>query len=485
MGEHGPGLVYWAGVGFLDAVPELLRQSVGANLTIESVKTLLTYRSLNTQDELELDSLTVVLAAPCQPQELAALGQLKEAGLLALTVLLERGGPGGWGVFGKKPTSLTANYLSELDYDESGWLEWESQEKSLTKLTGLLEDAKAEPNGLVVVYCGDEGEPSFEGEMALAPSHRASQYVRHVFSEASGTNTVYSRFSEFLKTEVMRKDVFSVRAGELENPSSLRRRFSMFRQLAEESDGSPVLLLPSLSLPLLYSELRTWCDAPSGRQLTLVVHSSGLPPKGQECVGGLTDGNLLLSIPHLVVAVPADENQAQSLFQEAQQTRHPYAIVFSSAPAVGFPSQSSGGSSGGRMLRAGKDASILAMGSTVYPALLAAESLQPLGLDVGVYDVRYRRPMDKELFKQARDGVRLVVAVDEHPDAGGFAGQLWKAEDGGPGLLRLGIEVEDVELVLAAAPGEMLTLEHFGLHAEGIAKSIKSSMRLAPPSAFG
>lgn len=455
-------------------------------MTTEAVSTLMTYRGLTTHQDFEIENLTVVLAAPCQPEELRALADLKQSGLLAMTVLLERGGPGRWGgVFGKKPDSPTANYLMELNYDEGGWLEWEPGEKSLNKLLSVIEDTRTEPNGFFVVYCGEEGEPSFEGESPLNVSQRASKYVSRIFAEARDQNTVFARFAEYLKTEVHRRDMFAVGPGDLEDLGGLRRRLAMFREMAEASESRPILLLHSVALAALYGELRQWCDAPSGVRVTMVVHGSGLPPKGQDCVGGLTDASLLLSIPHLRVAVPADESQAEGLFQEMRESRACSAIVFSSAPAVGFPSHSASASGSVRMLRSGKDASILAIGSTVYPALLAAESLQTMGLDVGVYDMRYRRPIDRKSLQAAIKDVRLVVSVDEHPDAGSFAGHLWSSKENGPRLLRLGIEVEDAENVLAAAPGEMLTLEHFGLHAEGIAKSIKSSMRLAPPTAFG
>lgn len=467
-------------------MPELLAGRVGPELDPEAVRTLLTYRSLSSRSEFDLEALTVVLASPCQPEELQALNLLKEAGLLALTVLLERGGPGRWGgVFGKKPTSLTASYLGELGYDDTGWLEWEEGDKATSRLCHLLTEAEAEPNGFLVVYCQDEGEPSIEGLSPLSPGVRASRYVSQVFSEVKTGNTVFARFAEFLKTEVRRRELFAVRESELEDVTQLRSRLSLFREMAEADERSPVLVVASAALPCLYDLIRQWCDAPSSRRLTLMVHRSGLPPQGRDSAGGLTDVGLLLSIPHLRVAIPADESQAQSLFAEIRGLRGPSAIVFTSAPAVGMGSQAAPGAGQGRVLREGSDASILALGSTVYPALLAAESLQTMGLSVGVYDLRYRRPVDRELVEKALSGVRLAVAVDEHPEAGSFAGLLYTGGEGGAGLLRLNIEVEDAEKVLAAAPGEMLTLEHFGLHAEGISKAIKSSMRLAPPTAFG
>lgn len=467
-------------------MPEVLASRIGSELDSGAVGNLLTYRSLCERGEFEVEGLTVVLAAPCQPEELVALNLLKEAGLLAVTVLLERGGPGRWGgVFGKKPTSLTANYLAELGYDDVGWVEWEDGDKAASRLLSLLQEARAEPNGFLVVYCQDEGEPSFEGLSPLAPAQRAARNVTQVFSDTGSPNTVYARFAEFLKTEVRHRELFSVRESELENLPRLRERFALFREMAEAQERSSVVVIASPTLPVLYDALRRWCDSPSSRGLTLLVHGSGLPPQGRETAGGLTDTGLLLSIPHLKVAVPADESQAQSLFCEIREMRGPAAIVFTGAPAVGLGSQAAPGSGQGRALREGSDASILALGSTVYPALLAAESLQTMGLSVGVYDLRYRRPVDRALIQKALSGVRLAVAVDEHPEAGSFAGLVYTEGEGGPGLLRLNIEVEDAETVLAAAPGEMLTLEHFGLHAEGISKAIKSSMRLAPPTAFG
>ena len=103
---------------------------------------------------------------------------------------------------------------------------------------------------------------------------------------------------------------------------------------------------------------------------------------------------------------------------------------------------------------------------------------------MAVVDLRYRRPVDRELL-DSLNRFPLLVSVDEHPEAGGISGHLWRPESAGCKLVRLGIEVRDVQELRTETPEEELTLEHFGLHAEGIARVVRESLRLAPPTAFG
>ena len=103
---------------------------------------------------------------------------------------------------------------------------------------------------------------------------------------------------------------------------------------------------------------------------------------------------------------------------------------------------------------------------------------------VAVVDMRYRSPLDLDLI-QGLNRFPLLVAVDEHPESGGVASHLWRPDSAACKLVRLTIEVGQVAELREQFPDEELCLEHFGLHAEGIARVVRESLRLAPPKAFG
>ncbi len=97
----------------------------------------------------------------------------------------------------------------------------------------------------------------------------------------------------------------------------------------------------------------------------------------------------------------------------------------------------------GELLREGKDIAILAIGSTVMPALKAAQELAPLGIDAAVVNARFVKPLDRELLSTVLAGVRRAITVEDNVVAGGFGSAVAElmADEGitGVSLRRLGV----------------------------------------------
>lgn len=482
-----PGLVYWSGVGFLDSVPEPLRQAVGEEWSPESVEGYVSYLAFSKSTEDR--RLTVVLAAPCPPDQLAAVRSLQAAGHLGCVVVLERRRPTSWGGWTLpaplsplwKRHSATGAYLDELGFHEGGWIEWESTERCQHRLATALELALGQPPGYLVVAC-QEGGPEFEVDVTMAPATGAP--ARLAAAKFGAPDTVYGRFSRELPGLVPAGKLLWLDPSAAGTPKAMEQHLRMFGQLEKGRPGRPVLVLPSSLLPSLYGELRAWCCDRSREAPVLIVFGSGIPADsrtaGESPGGGLTDGHLLLSIPELMLARPADEAEAKALFVEAMASPGAAALVFTQAPAVGLHGPAATAPGRGRRLREGKDLAILALGSTVFPSLLAAESLQAVGLQVAVYDLRYRRPMDRELLAEATT-YPLLVTAEEGPESGSFASHLLSS-GASCRVVRLSVEVADLQQRLTDP--HPLTLESFGLHAEGIARSIKGALQMGPVAGF-
>lgn len=480
-----PGLVYWSGVGFLDAVPEPLREAVGEEWSPDSVEGYLSYLSFSkSQDDRRL---TVVLAAPCPPDQLAAVVALHAADHLGCVVVLERRKPTSWGGWTLpaplspllKRHSATGGYLDELGFHEGGWVEWESSEKCVARLSEALETARQHPPGYLVVTCHDS-EPEFELGPSIAPSVHPP--ARLAGARFGSPDTVYGRFSRELPQLVPAGKLLWLDASAADAPRAMEQHVRMFRNLEVARPGRPVLVVPSELLPSLYADLRGWCADPTREAPVLVVSGSGIPAVRERGPGGLTDVHLLLSIPEMMLARPADEAEARTLFAEAMAYPGAAALMFSQAPAVGLHGPAAAAAGRGRLLREGKDLAILAMGSTVFPSLLAAESLQTLGLKAAVYDLRYRRPMDRELLAEAAR-YPLLVTVEEGPESGSFASHLLSSGSSEASLVRLTVEVADLKQRQLEDPYP-LTLESFGLHAEGIARAVKAALQMGPAPEF-
>jgi 1-deoxy-D-xylulose-5-phosphate synthase len=325
-----------------------------------------------------------------------------------------------------------------------------------------------------VVTC-QEGDPEFEVESSVAPA--VVPPARLAQTRFGPPETVYGRFSRELPNRVHANKLLWLDESAADAPKVMEQHLRMFRALEQGRSGRPVLVVPSALLPTLYAELRGWCLDVTRESPVLIVHGSGIPAQRERGPGGLTDGHLLLSIPELTLAKPADETEAGVLFDEAMAQRGPAALVFTQAPAVGLRQASSPVPGKGRKLRDGKELAIMALGSTVFPSLLAAESLQAVGLQVAVYDLRYRRPIDRALMAEAAR-YPLMVTVEEGPESGSFASHLLSAEHSAR-LIRLTVEVAELKQRLLDEP-HALALESFGMHAEGIARAVKSALQLGP-----
>ena len=95
----------------------------------------------------------------------------------------------------------------------------------------------------------------------------------------------------------------------------------------------------------------------------------------------------------------------------------------------------------GVWLKKGKDVTIVAIGNRVHPALEAAELLKEKGLDAGVINARFVKPLDTEILQQALKASPRIVTVEDNALCGGFGSAVAEyltGQDKPFHLLRLG-----------------------------------------------
>jgi transketolase len=122
----------------------------------------------------------------------------------------------------------------------------------------------------------------------------------------------------------------------------------------------------------------------------------------------------------------------------------------------------------------GADLTIVATGSTVHPALAAADILTSDGYSVGVLDMHTVKPLDGEAVLAAARSSRLLMTVEEHNVLGGLGGAVAEvlAEAGAAARLhRHGIRDE---YSLIGPPAHLYA--HYRLDADGIAAEARSAL---------
>jgi len=193
---------------------------------------------------------------------------------------------------------------------------------------------------------------------------------------------------------------------------------------------------------------------------------------------GLFDFSYLRSIPNMVVMACKDENELQHMLKTAVECDSPVSVRYPRGEGYGVPLDPVPVSleiGKGEILRQGRDLALVAIGSTVYPALMAADMLAADGINATVINSRFVKPLDEGLLCDTAVALKRVITVEENVLMGGFGSavlELFEAKGvNGVSVMRLGINDEFVEHATQA----QLRAKH-GIDGEGIARAARQFM---------
>ncbi|HEV8119798.1 MAG TPA: 1-deoxy-D-xylulose-5-phosphate synthase, partial [Candidatus Polarisedimenticolia bacterium] len=139
---------------------------------------------------------------------------------------------------------------------------------------------------------------------------------------------------------------------------------------------------------------------------------------------GAFDLSYLRCVPNMVIAAPKDGDELADLMKTAvDQTEVPFAIRYPKRSSRRFdraraPRAVPIGS--WEVLAEGRDAAILAVGAMVETAEAVRALLREDGLEVGVVNARFVKPLDEALLRRLADEVRVIVTLEENTLCGGF-----------------------------------------------------------------
>ena len=156
--------------------------------------------------------------------------------------------------------------------------------------------------------------------------------------------------------------------------------------------------------------------------VVLAIDRGGLVGEDGPTHHGVFDLAYLRMFPQLTVMSPKDPDELKAMLRWAIEAPGPVAIRYSRGGVLGEPLGRCPRIIPGRAetLRQGSDLTIFALGSLLYPALGAAARLRQDGIDVGVVNARFVKPLDHVLLTQLATQTRALVTVEEAQIAGGF-----------------------------------------------------------------
>jgi 1-deoxy-D-xylulose-5-phosphate synthase len=208
--------------------------------------------------------------------------------------------------------------------------------------------------------------------------------------------------------------------------------------------------------------------------VTFAIDRSGIVGEDGKTHQGTFDISYLIFIPNLIVAAPKDENELQHLLYTAVKSKHPMAIRYPRGSGLGIeldPMFHEIPIGKGEIVRQGKDVLILAIGTTVAPAVEAAQELAAKGIEAAVVNARFAKPLDSELIIDLASRIKHLVTVEENALSSGFGNSvvdlLQKSGISDIRVKSIGIPDEFVEQGTQA-----ILRSKYGLDTEGIVKQV-------------
>jgi 1-deoxy-D-xylulose-5-phosphate synthase len=138
---------------------------------------------------------------------------------------------------------------------------------------------------------------------------------------------------------------------------------------------------------------------------------------------GVFDLSFLRHIPNMVLMAPKDEGELQQMLKTAVDFPGPIALRYPRGNGVGMPLKEeleplAVGKA--EVLREGDDVLLIGIGSTVHPALEAADQLHQQGIEATVVNARFVKPLDEELILRLAKKIGRVMTIEENALQGGF-----------------------------------------------------------------
>jgi len=194
---------------------------------------------------------------------------------------------------------------------------------------------------------------------------------------------------------------------------------------------------------------------------------------------GVFDIACLRTLPNLTLGAPRDASDLERMIAMALALDGPVALRF---PRDGVPRPEAIHRDERREMEPGR-AEVLSegerlvvwgYGAMVTKALEAAERLRRGGIEIGVVDARFAKPLDEELLARHAREFHFILTVEEHQRSGGFGSALLEAASRLPSP-RARVRVLGVpDRFVPHMTSREEQLAGLGLDADGIVHAVKS-----------
>ncbi len=243
--------------------------------------------------------------------------------------------------------------------------------------------------------------------------------------------------------------------------------------------GGKIPFVSAFAAMLCYrglEQIRT-CVAYNNANVKLLAGFAGLSDyKDGPTHHSLADVAVMRALPNMTVVVAADGRELKKVIMAVAEHLGPVYIRISRADipySEGTDAPIEIGK--GRILRDGKDVTLLVSGTLLHRSLEAQRLLGEAGISARLVELHTIKPLDKELVVRCAEQTGALVTVEEHSVIGGLYGAV--AE------LLLGVRLVPVEAVgikdafACTAPSTEALWDYCGLTAKNIARAAQNALK--------
>lgn len=192
----------------------------------------------------------------------------------------------------------------------------------------------------------------------------------------------------------------------------------------------------------------------------------------------LEDVALMRNLPHMTVIVPADCKECEEAIKYAASHEGPMYIRIARTNVPDIFDENYKFDLKGKILREGKDVTIVTNGETLVEVIECANILEKSGIDAQIIHLPVVKPLDNDIIlkgaKKVGQKAGLIVTVENHSIIGGLGSAVCEvlSENMPTPVYRIGINDE-----FGQSGEQRQLMEFYGLTAEKLAKKIEKKLK--------
>jgi 1-deoxy-D-xylulose-5-phosphate synthase len=211
--------------------------------------------------------------------------------------------------------------------------------------------------------------------------------------------------------------------------------------------------------------------------VVFAIDRAGFVGPDGETHQGVYDIAFLRHVPNLVIMMPKDENELRRMMKTAiDYNEGPIAVRYPRINGVGVELEAAPAPlpiGKWETLREGDTSVILAIGPMIGVAEAASDLMKREGVQVGVVNARFIKPLDEEMLIELADKGKRIIVLEEGSELGGFGSSVLEFYSL-KGLYETAVRIVGVPDLFVEHGSIEQQREEVGLTAERVASELRS-----------